>query len=176
MLRLSVSLLICALLLGRNSQKNYFNYRKPILDEMAWKRETDAVYCASPIDLKRFLESRKMTIVNYQNDGPSFLHKLVGRLLPDFASTVYLVAKKKLRDNSMNKRRILYISFLGILEPVAFSQVFSYLIKLAEDKSLKFTLLTLEKIHFFKKDYLRYEEIREKLSRGWHRLVYAKTS
>lgn len=76
----------------------------------------------------------------------------------------------------MNKRRILYISFLGILEPVAFSQVFSYLIKLAEDKSLKFTLLTLEKDSFLqKKDYLRYEEIREKLSRvgiDWYMLKH----
>ncbi|MDO8748040.1 MAG: cobalamin-dependent protein [Candidatus Omnitrophota bacterium] len=91
---ISIFINLCLVIKKKLSKKIIFNYRKPILDEMAWKRETDAVYCASPIDLKRFLESRKMTIVNYQNDGPSFLHKLVGRLLPDFASTVYLVAKK----------------------------------------------------------------------------------
>lgn len=71
-----------------------FFYRKPVLDEAAWRRETDAVYQSSPIDLKRFFEQNGMTILDYQKDGPTFLHRVVGTLLPDFASTIYIVARK----------------------------------------------------------------------------------
>ena len=72
-----------------------FYYRKPFLDESTWKREVDAAYQVSPIDLKRFLERHDMEILQYQKDGPNFLHKVIGTILPDFASTVYVVARKK---------------------------------------------------------------------------------
>ena len=74
----------------------------------------------------------------------------------------------------MNKGRILYISFLGILEPVAFRR-FSYLIKLAEDK-LKIYASYAGKDSFLQKKIICGMRKYEKSFLGWHRLVYAKTS
>lgn len=76
------------------SKRTTFYYRKPILNELAWRRETDAVYQTSPIDLRRFLEESGLKILHYQNDGPNFLHRIVGKVFPDFASTIYIVAQK----------------------------------------------------------------------------------
>lgn len=77
----------------------------------------------------------------------------------------------------MNKKKnILYITFLGILEPVAFSQVFSYLVKLSEDEDLNFTLLTLEKKTFLnREDYLSNSQIKGRLQAhkiDWHALSH----
>lgn len=65
---------------------------------------------------------------------------------------------------NLKKKNILCITFLGILEPVAFSQVFSYIVKLAKEDNFKFTLLTFEKKSFLnRKNYLCYDEIAERL-------------
>lgn len=74
------------------------------------------------------------------------------------------------------RKNILYISFLGILEPVAFSQVFSYVIELNKEKNFRFTLLTFEKTVFLKrKDFLDYRKIQETLCKNginWHILKH----
>lgn len=70
------------------------------------------------------------------------------------------------KSNSKRKN-ILYITFLGILEPVAYSQVFSYIVNLSCEKNLRFFLLSFEKNSFIaRKDYLKIEDIRRKLLRN----------
>ena len=81
-------------------------------------------------------------------------------------------------NNMRRRKNILYISFLGILEPVAFSQIFSYLIKLSKENDLKFTLLSFEKADFLKrKDYLECKDIRKTLNKNnvdWYILKHHK--
>lgn len=69
--------------------------------------------------------------------------------------------------SQQRKKNILYISFLGILEPVAFSQVFTYIMELSKEDDLHFTLLTFEKKSFLERNnYLSYEEIKNSLTRN----------
>ena len=76
------------------SRKADFSYRRPRIDAQWRKREDSAVYKSHPRELRRYLERRGFRVLKYQKDGPSLLHRVVGYVLPDFASTIYLVAEK----------------------------------------------------------------------------------
>lgn len=65
------------------------------------------------------------------------------------------------------RKNILYISFLGILDPVGFSQIYSYIIELSRAKDLKFTVLTFEKESLLKKaGYLDSRRIRAAMEKN----------
>jgi len=73
-------------------------------------------------------------------------------------------------------KNVLYISFLGILEPVAFSQVFSYLVKLGREEDLKFTLLSFEKTKLLRQENgIEYQNLKEHLEKNnveWRVLIH----
>lgn len=71
-----------------------FEYRNPRTHDV-WEREDDdTVYCASPIDFRRYLQRRNFRLIQYQNDGETAMHRAVARLWPSIASSIFIVAEK----------------------------------------------------------------------------------
>lgn len=76
---------------------------------------------------------------------------------------------------SLSNRRVLYISYNGMLDPLGQSQVIPYLKELSK-LGVRFTLLSYEREHAFERDgQQRCRELGEELKRygiEWHRLRY----
>lgn len=77
------------------SKKLSICLRYPKLNNDWKKREDDVIYMAHPIDVVRLFDLLGVRVVHYQKDGPNFIHKLVGWVFPNFASTIYIVGSKK---------------------------------------------------------------------------------
>jgi glycosyltransferase involved in cell wall biosynthesis len=78
----------------------------------------------------------------------------------------------------LDNRRVLYISYNGMLDPLGQSQVIPYLKELSR-KGVQFTLLSFERSQAYTRDGLeRCEELRRELAASeidWHWLRYHKT-
>jgi len=79
---------------------------------------------------------------------------------------------------SLSNRRVLYISYNGMLDPLGQSQVIPYLKALSE-QGVEFTLLSFERSDAYTREGIdRCAELRRELSASgidWHRLRYHKT-
>lgn len=73
------------------------------------------------------------------------------------------------------KAKILYITYLGLLEPIPKSQVLPYLFELSKD--VKINLLSFEKRALIRQEPDEFKRIKDKLQEKgiiWHRLAYHK--
>ena len=77
---------------------------------------------------------------------------------------------------TLRDRRVLFISYNGMLDPLGQSQVIPYLRELSEQEGVRFTLLSFEREAAFSAEgEARTEELRRQLSAHtieWHRLKY----
>lgn len=74
------------------------------------------------------------------------------------------------------RARVLYITYLGLLEPIPQSQVLPYLYGLSKDADIH--LLSFEKMRLIKEKYDEFQRIKKTLWNKkiiWHRLPYHKT-
>jgi len=85
---------ICIILKKKFSKKLSMCLRDPKINKEWQKREDDVIYMAHPIDIKRIFDLFGIKLQHYQKDGPGLLHKAVGWLMPNFASTIYIVGVK----------------------------------------------------------------------------------
>ena len=74
---------------------NVFETRQPALGTDIVGYDADAVYWANATEVRRFLESKGCEVCLFQGRGRSALAKTLACVLPGFAGSLCIVARKK---------------------------------------------------------------------------------
>lgn len=74
---------------------NAFEAREAILDTGIVGYDADAIYWTNATEIKRYLEGKGFDILLFQKQGNTLATKIFSRLLPGFASSLCIVARKR---------------------------------------------------------------------------------
>jgi len=75
------------------SKEVKFLFRNPDLSNDYLGNDSDSIYLANQIDIKKFLESKGLKVIN-TSYGMSFMGRLAARLFPDFSGEMGIVARR----------------------------------------------------------------------------------